>query len=88
VFAALRHILETRNVTWEIEMGNTEVEGLVRRAELEIGQTLKCLELETHQFVEGLTLNCVEANEYSEGDPTSFRHVAIELRHMPGVNWR
>jgi hypothetical protein len=82
------HILIGSSASCEVDMTNKETDAIVRRAELEIGQILKRLELETKRFVEGVDLRngpigCL-TNEHQE----CLRHVALTMRHPPGSNWQ
>jgi len=69
-------------------MTNKEADTAVRRAEFEIGQILKRLELETKRFVEELDLRNEHVDNRAHNHEECFRHVVLTLRHPPGSNWQ
>lgn len=69
-------------------MTEQETDAAVRKAEIEIGQILKRLELQTDKFVEEVSLRTERVGTRVNGHYECSRHVVLSMCHPPGSNWQ
>ena len=69
-------------------MNKKEANALVCKAEDEIAQILKRVELETNLFVDEVDLRKENIATHLDETPHYVRHVALVMCYPPGSNWR
>lgn len=69
-------------------MTSQETDVAIRLAEIEIGQILKSLELQTNKFVEEVNLLTERIGTQANGHHECSRHVVLSMCHPPGSNWQ
>lgn len=65
----------------------TDTNKLITEAEQEISKVLAKLEVETGMVLDRLDVRDTEVTTYGDPRPQWLRHVAIEMKRLPGTRW-